>query len=79
MISKRAKNLNAEEDIREAFKVFDQDGNGFITAEELRNVMTNLGERLTDEEVKEMIREADQDGDGVLFISLNFHDQLSNF
>ena len=29
-----------------------------------RHVMTNLGEKLTDEEVDEMIREADTDGDG---------------
>ena len=48
----------------EAFKVFDRDGNGFISAAELRHVMTNLGEKLTDEEVDEMIREADVDGDG---------------
>merc|ERR1712187_1057217 len=44
--------------------VFDRDGNGFISAAELRHVMTNLGEKLTDEEVDEMIREADVDGDG---------------
>jgi calmodulin len=44
--------------------VFDKDGNGFISAIELRHVMTNLGEKLTDEEVDEMIREADVDGDG---------------
>jgi len=53
-----------EEEIREAFRVFDKDGNGFISAAELRHVMTNLGEKLTDEEVDEMIREADIDGDG---------------
>ncbi|KAJ6315977.1 hypothetical protein OIU78_019287 [Salix suchowensis] len=40
-------------------KLFDKDQNGFISAAELRHVMTNLGEKLTDEEVDEMIREAD--------------------
>lgn len=31
---------------------------GFISAAELRHVMTNLGEKLSDAEVEEMIREA---------------------
>ena len=55
---------DTEEELIEAFKVFDRDGNGFISAAELRHVMTNLGEKLTDEEVDEMLREADIDGDG---------------
>jgi len=38
----------------------------YISAAELRHVMTNLGEKLTDEEVDEMIREADLDGDGTV-------------
>ena len=42
----------------------DTEGNGFISAAELRHIMTNLGEKLTDEEVDEMIRDADIDGDG---------------
>lgn len=54
---------------REAFRVFDRNGDGFISAPELRLVMTNLGEKLTDEEVEDMIREADLDGDGVVSYS----------
>lgn len=38
----------------------------YISAAELRHVMTNLGEKLTDDEVDEMIREADLDGDGTV-------------
>ncbi|KAH7522233.1 hypothetical protein FEM48_Zijuj07G0116600 [Ziziphus jujuba var. spinosa] len=52
------------QELREAFKVFDKDQNGYISASELRHVMINLGEKLTDEEVEQMIREADLDGDG---------------
>jgi len=37
---------------------------GFDGQLSFRHVMTNLGEKLTDEEVDEMIREADIDGDG---------------
>ena len=52
------------DELKRAFEIFDKDGNGTISAAELRHVMTNLGEKLTDEEVDEMIREADVDGDG---------------
>ncbi len=64
MMSKKLKDTDTEDELKEAFLVFDKDGNGFISAAELRHVMTNLGEKLTDEEVDEMIREADTDGDG---------------
>ena len=64
MMARKMKDTDSEEEILEAFKVFDKDGNGFISAAELRHIMTNLGEKLTDEEVDEMLREADIDGDG---------------
>ncbi|PRD17711.1 UNVERIFIED_CONTAM: Calmodulin [Trichonephila clavipes] len=72
MMARKMKDTDSEEEIREAFRVFDKDGNGFISAAELRHVMTNLGEKLTDEEVDEMIREADIDGDG----QVNYEDYL---
>jgi calmodulin len=53
-----------ETEMRQAFRVFDIDGDGLIDADELRQTMENLGERLSDEDVRAMIREADKNGDG---------------
>lgn len=68
LMSRKMKDTDSEEDILEAFKVFDRDGNGFISASELRHVMTNLGEKISDEELDEMVREADIDSDGKINI-----------
>ncbi len=57
---------NTGENWMEAFKIFDQDGDGFITALELGRVLKNMGEELKDYELDEMIQEADKDGDGRL-------------
>ena len=65
-MARKMKETDTEEELMEAFRVFDRDGNGFISAHELRHVMTNLGEKLTNEEVDEMIKEADLDGDGAI-------------
>ena len=64
IISRRAPPPEKEDTIRDCFRIFDKDGNGYVSASELRHVLTNLGERLSDEEVDEMIREADITGDG---------------
>ena len=50
--------------------MFDRDGDGLISEEELKLTMNNLGEPLTDREVRSMIEEADLDGDG----RINFHE-----
>ncbi len=54
----------AGEELKEAFKVFDQDGDGFISKEELKAALLNLGEQLDDEEVDAMFKAADTDGNG---------------
>lgn len=53
-----------DEEIHEAFKAFDLDKNNFVGAAEIRHVLINIGEQVTDEEVDEMIRMVDSDGDG---------------
>ncbi|KAL4355547.1 hypothetical protein GQ457_06G036570 [Hibiscus cannabinus] len=55
-----------EEELRSVFRMFDRDGNGFITAAELAGCMAKLGHPLTYKELTQMIREADFDGDGVI-------------
>lgn len=52
--------------LREAFRIFDKDHNGYIDAKELRSVTTTLGQILTKEELEEFMAEADLDGDGRL-------------
>ena len=55
---------NLTEDIAQSFKVFDIDGDGLITQDELSTTMNSLGDPMNDQEVKAMIAEADLDGDG---------------
>ncbi|CAH8339079.1 unnamed protein product [Eruca vesicaria subsp. sativa] len=53
-----------EEQLLRLFRIFDTDGNGFITAKELAHSMARLGHALTVAELTGMIKEADSDGDG---------------
>ena len=62
----RREEVDKIDDIAQAFKVFDKDGDGLISAEEIRITMNNLGEELTEEEVKAMLAEADVNGDGLI-------------
>jgi len=61
-----AKSPYTEEQLRQIFRMFDRDGNGFITAAELAHSMAKLGHALTAEELTGMIKEADTDGDGCI-------------
>jgi calmodulin len=49
---------------RDAFSLFDKDGNGYLTKEELGHVMHQLGQWARMEELQEMLAEIDTDGDG---------------
>jgi len=48
--------------MREAFSLFDKDGDGCITSSELLTVMCSLGQPATDAEAKQMIHQVDTDG-----------------
>ncbi|XP_019926399.2 uncharacterized protein [Magallana gigas] len=78
MFERHRHEKNTEDEIIDAFTVFDKEGNGYISAAELRHVMTNLGEKLRDEEIDEMVRAADMNGDGQINYKEFAHVLLAN-
>ena len=64
IINKVSSNCCLEDELIEAFQVFDRNEDRFISTAELKHIMNCLGEKLTDQEINEMILEADMDGDG---------------
>lgn len=64
LMEKEVKAFESEGMIRQAFEVFDQAGDGYITVRKLKQVIKDLGCQFTEEEIDEMMDLADQDGDG---------------
>jgi len=57
---------DSEFELLEAFKVFDKDGDGEVTANEVRDVLAKFGQKLSDAELEAMMAEVDRNGDGVI-------------
>mmetsp|Transcript_10369 Transcript_10369/g.18921 ORF Transcript_10369/g.18921 Transcript_10369/m.18921 type:complete len:138 (-) Transcript_10369:247-660(-) len=52
------------EELRESLQVFDQDNSGSIAEPELRFLLSNMGEILTDTEVDQILKDAPKNKDG---------------
>ena len=52
-----------EEKLIEAFKICDCDGNQYVTLDELRRIMKEVGESLNETQIRAMLKEVDMDGD----------------
>lgn len=64
LMARKLKSVDVEEEIVEAFRVFDKDGNGSISKEELRFAISTLGEKVKEDELDDLFRLADLNGDG---------------
>ena len=59
LIERKMKETKDTETYYEVFKMFDKEQTGYISASGIKYMMTNLGEKLTDQEVNEMLNCAD--------------------
>ena len=66
LINQGDKDIDEEEEVLNAFKVFDKDGNGLININELKNIMLNIGNNWSENEINELLRDADIDMDGYI-------------
>jgi len=64
MMVNKMQESDTENEIREAYRVFDKERTGGIAVSEMRLILSNLPEKLSDEEIEEMLRTADKDGNG---------------
>lgn len=51
----KSKSTDTAEDFIEGLRHFDKDGSGYISSAELRQLLTTLGEKLTDDEVEQLL------------------------
>ena len=66
ILNKREKDVDNEEELLKAFKVFDKEGNGLININELKHIMLTVGNNLSESEINDMLTEADTDMDGYI-------------
>lgn len=54
----------SRDELHVAFRKFDQDGSGYIQANELENIMHKMGRRVNKSEIDAMVKALDTSGDG---------------
>lgn len=66
MAQKLQVDSDEDEDIIEAFKVFDQNQDGFVSVDEMRKVLSGFGLSMPKHEIEDMFNHVDEDKDGQL-------------
>lgn len=54
------------EELKEAFRIYDRDGQGFITTDVLKEILREIDSELTEDDLDQIIEEVDEDGSGTL-------------
>ncbi|RXG53317.1 hypothetical protein Avbf_13635 [Armadillidium vulgare] len=54
------------EELKEAFRLYDKEGNGYITTTTLREILKELDNKLNEEDLDGIIDEIDEDGSGTV-------------
>jgi len=57
---------DSQDEIIDAFSVFDKDGTGMIPAAEFKHICTAMGEAMSEKEMAEILREIDIGSDGMI-------------
>lgn len=55
---------NYTRQLEEAFKTVDKEGSGYVMASELKHLLTNMGDRLSDDDFNLLLEELDIDNNG---------------
>jgi len=64
LMSRQMRQSDIEDELREAFRIFDRDNDGFITPQELRSLLISFGLDSSPEIIRRMINEGDRNRDG---------------
>merc|ERR1719158_97958 len=55
-----------KKELKEAFRIYDKEGNGYISTDTLKEILKELDNKLTEEDLNGIIEEVDEDGSGTL-------------
>jgi len=54
------------EELKEAFRLYDKEGDGYITTQVLKDILKELDPKLTKDELEQIIKDVDEDGSGTI-------------
>ena len=56
LMARKMKETNTEEELLESLKVFDKNGDGYVSLRELKYLITQMGEKMSEDEIEAMCK-----------------------